>query len=127
MPSAKGGALRRKSSHPLSAVLLIGKMVEVGRAVLGRAEGIGWVEAIGAEPRNVGQENFIGRKIFRRRTSPLAATLPAVAVSEERGTGNDFSHRFRVRQIERLLLMPMRVQDWTNTGFLSPACRRFRM
>ena len=125
MPSAKGGALRRKSSHPLSAVLLIGKMVEVGRAVLGRAEGIGWVEAIGAEPRNVGQENFVGRKIFRRRTSRLAATLPAVAVSEERGTGNDFSRRFRVRQIERL--MPMRVQDWTNTGFLSPACRRFRM
>ena len=83
----------------------------------GRAVGIEQVEAIGAEPRNFWQENFVGRKIFRRLTSPLAATLPAVAVSEERGTGNDFSHRFRVRQIERLLLMPMRVQDWTNTGF----------
>jgi len=40
-----------------------------------------------------------------------------VAISEERGTGNDFSRRFRVRQIERLLLMPMRVQDWTIIGF----------
>ena len=78
---------------------------------------MGWVEDLGAEPRNVGQENFIGRKIFRRLTSRLAAGLPAVAISEERGTGNDFSRRFRVRQIERLLLMPMRIQDWTNTGF----------
>jgi hypothetical protein len=89
--------------------------------------GIGWVEAIGPEPRNFWQENFVGRKIFRRRTSRLEATLPAVAISEERGTGNDFSRRFRVRQIERLLLIPMIVQDWTIIGFLSPACRRFRM
>ena len=98
-----------------------------GRAGPCRAVGIERGEDVGAEPRNVGQENFVGRKIFRRLTSRLAATLIAVAVSEERGTGNDFSRRFRVRQIERLLLMPMRVQDWTNTGFLSPARRRFRM
>ena len=43
-----------------------------------------------------------------RLTSPLAATLPAVAVSEERRTRNDFSRRFRVRQIERLLLRNLR-------------------
>ena len=77
------------------------------------------MEAIGAEPRNFWQENFVGRKIFRRLTSPLAATLPAVAVSDERRIGNDFSRRFRVRQIKRLLLIPMRFQDWTNTGFVA--------
>ena len=48
---------------------------------LGRAEGIDRVEDLGPEPRNLGQENFIGRKIFRRLTSPLAATLQAAAVS----------------------------------------------
>ena len=49
-----------------------------------------------------------GRKIFRRRTSPRAAKRQAAAVSEERGNANDFSRRFRVRQIERLLLSPLR-------------------
>ena len=49
-------------------------------------EGIERVEDPGPEPRNLGQDNFFGRKIFRRLTSPLAATLPAEAVfeSEER-------------------------------------------
>ena len=55
-----------------------------------RAVGIEQVGDLGAEPRNFWQENFVGRKIFRRLTSPLAATLQTVAVSEERGTGNDF-------------------------------------
>ena len=49
-----------------------------------------------------------GRKISRRRTSPRAATRQAAAVSEERGTVTDFSRRFRVRQIARLLLSPLR-------------------
>ena len=44
------------------------------------------LEDLGPEPRNLGQENFIGRKIFRRLTSPLAATLQPVRFleSEER-------------------------------------------
>ena len=46
-----------------------------GRAGLCRAVGIERGEDVGAEPRNVGQENFVGRKIFRRLTSRLAATL----------------------------------------------------
>ena len=73
--SANGCALPIKSSCPLPAVLLIGKRLSWAGPC--RAVGIGWVEAIGAEPRNFWQENFIGRKIFRRLTSPLAATLPA--------------------------------------------------
>ena len=61
-----------------------------------------------------------GRKIFRRLTSPLAATLPAVAVSWERGTVNDFSRRFRVRQIERLLLRTLRSPE--SVGIPVRAC-----
>ena len=41
------------------------------------------MEDPGPEPRNVGQENFFGRKIFRRLTSSLVATLPAAVVSRE--------------------------------------------
>ena len=48
---------------------------------LGRAEGIERVEDPGPEPPNLRWENFFGRKIFRRLTRPLAATLQAVAVS----------------------------------------------
>ena len=70
--------------------------------------GIERVEDFVPERRNLGQENFIGRKFLRKLISTLAATLPAVAVSEERRTGNDFSRRFRVRQIERLLLRNLR-------------------
>ena len=73
-----------------------------------RAEVIERVEDLGPEPRNVGQENCVGRKISRRRTSSLAATRQAAAVSEERGTANDVSRRFRVRQISRLLLSTLR-------------------
>ena len=74
--SAKGCAVSIKSSYPLRADLLIGKTVE-----LCRAEVIERVEDPGPERRNVGQENFIGRKFLRRLISTLAATLPAVAVS----------------------------------------------
>jgi hypothetical protein len=45
------------------------------------AEGIERVEDPGPEPPNLRWENFFGRKIFRRLTRPLAATLQAVAVS----------------------------------------------
>ena len=86
--SEDGGALPIQSSCPLSAVLLIGKWLRWAGPCW--AVGMGWVEDLGAEPRNVGPENFVSRKIFRRLTSRLAAGLPAVAISEERGTGNDF-------------------------------------
>ena len=71
---------------PVPPVLLIGKRLSwAGR---GRAEGIERLEDLGPEPRNVGQENFVGRKIFRRLTSPLAATLPAVATFLGARNGN---------------------------------------
>ena len=78
--SADGCALPIKSSGPLPAVLLIGKRLRWAGPC--RAVGIGWVEAIGAESRNFWQENFVGRKIFRRLTSPLAATLPAGVIQK---------------------------------------------
>ena len=49
---------------------------------LARAEGIERVEDPGPESRNFWQENFVGRKIFRRLTSPLTATLPAGVIQE---------------------------------------------
>ena len=70
---------RAVENFGLPAVLLIRKRLSwAGRC---RAEGIERVEDLGPEPRNVGQENFVGRKIFRRLTSPLAATLQPVVVS----------------------------------------------
>ena len=80
LPAAWEIFLPIQSSCPLSAVLLIGKRLRWAGPC--RAVGIGWVEAIGAEPRNFWQENFIGRKIFRRLTSPLAATLPAGVIQK---------------------------------------------
>ena len=55
---------------------------------------------------------------------PLAATLPAVAGSEERGTVNDFSRRFRVRQIERLLLRNLRCPE--SAGNLRPDAQQVK-
>ena len=100
---------RRGVPYPYNLPTIYRRFFKKGKTgKLCRAEGIERVEAIGAEPRNFWQENFVGRKIFRRLTSRLAATLQTVAVSEERRTGNDFSRRFRVRQIERLLLRNLR-------------------
>ena len=48
------------------------------------------MEDLGPEPRNVGQENFVGRKIFRRLTSPLAATLP-IKSYEEAAVGSELA------------------------------------
>ncbi len=71
---------------PPTGGLIIGKRLSwAGRY---RAGGIERVEDLGPEPRNVGQENFVGRKIFRRLTSPLAATLPAVATFLGARNGN---------------------------------------
>ena len=71
---------------PSTGGLIIGKRLSwAGRY---RAGGIERVEDLGPEPRNVGQENFVGRKIFRRLTSPLAATLPAVATFLGARNGN---------------------------------------
>ena len=84
------------------------KAFELSRAGPGRAVGIERVEDIGPESGIWGRKILLVGKFYRRLTSPLAATLRTVAVSEERGTGNDFSRRFRVRQIERLLLRNLR-------------------
>jgi len=76
---ANGCALPINSSCPLPAVLLIGKRLSWA----GRRELNGWKTS--APSPGMG-----GRKIFRRLTSPLAATLP-IKSSQEAAVGSELA------------------------------------